>query len=138
MRGVVGVLLLAGCVPTEAGRLPDPRPCQEAVPVAPVAAVRAALAQFVVAVERKDFSHALSLLDGSVRRRYSSERLQRDFLSEPRSAVLLSRARAATEAPVEIEGDRARIEVAEREFTVLHFESGAWHIVSLDGELTLK
>lgn len=132
------LLVLAGCVSSQTGRLPDPRPCQEAAPIGQIAAVRTALAEFVGAVERKDFTTALSLLDGSVRRRYSSDRLQRDFLGEPRSAVLLSRAKAATEAPVEIEGDRARIEVAEREYTVLHLESGAWHIVSLDGEYLLK
>lgn len=100
--------------------------------------MREAVHRFVAAVEKKEFDAAFAMLDGAVRRRYSAERLQHDFAIEPRGALLVGRAKAAAEGPITLDGDHARLEVAEQSYAVLHFESGAWHLVTLDAGTIVK
>lgn len=137
MRSIGWALLVSGCVATEFVRQPDPAPC----PALPAtsdgdaeAIVRKTVAAFVAAMDRKDFSTAHTLLDGTLRRRYSVERLQSDYAAEPRGQTLVSRLRSATNGPVEFEGDQAWLLVATGAYAILHLESGHWHIAALDAE----
>lgn len=133
IRGLVLALAASACVHTEFVKQPEPRPCSEA----PVAAAqeppaRVALRRFVEAVERRDFEAAYALLDGALRRRYSPQRLEQDLALEPRGTGLVSRAKAALEAPVIVEGDRATIAVAEGRAASLVKEADGWRVSSLD------
>lgn len=88
----------------------------------------------MAAIDQKDFSTAHTLLDATLRRRYSVERLQSDYAAEPRGQTLVSRLRSASNGPVEFLGDRAQLLVATGEYAVLHLESGHWHIAALDAD----
>lgn len=137
------LLLVTGCVGAEFVRQPDPKPCVESI-VSPTkspeaeADVRAALSAFVGAVERSDFDGAFGLLDATLKRRYSPERLKADFALEPRGAALVSRLKVALTRPVQLSGDRASLVVAEGRVAIAVRESDGWHVASLDGDAAAK
>lgn len=128
----------AGCVTSDFVRQPDPKPCVETNAAspgqAPEEAARAALSTFVTAVERKDFEAALRLLDADWRRRYSAERLERDFVAEPRGAQLLSRLKASLPGKLTVAGARASLTVGTGRVASMRLESDGWHLASLDGD----
>lgn len=136
MRWVSGVLLTFGCATSH----PPPvvTPCPEPAPVAARpddTAIRSALEAFVRAVQARDFVTALSLMDGSWRRRYSPERLGRDFEREPGGALLVGRLERGLSGTIELVADGARLRVAEGRAVTLRREDGAWRISSLDAAL---
>ncbi len=137
------LLVVTGCVGTEFVRQPDPKPCVDsAVPAAKTpeveAEARAALTAFVDAVERKDFDGAFRLLDATLKRRYSPERLKSDFALEPRGVALVSRLKGALARPLQLAGDRASVVVAEGRVALAVRESDGWHVASLDGDAAAK
>lgn len=137
-RLLVPLLLAASCVTTDFVRQPDPKPCVDATPPATSQpaeqAVRATLSSFVNAVEAKNFEAALELLAGPWRKRYSAERLSKDFGAEPRGAQLVGRLKAALGAPITITGDQATLPVGGGRGARLVSESTGWRIASLDGD----
>ncbi len=137
------LLVMTGCVGAEFVRQPDPKPCAERA-VTPAktpeveAEARAALAAFVDAVERSDFDGAFRLLDATLKRRYSPDRLKADFALEPRGVALVSRLKVALARPLQLTGDRASVVVAEGRVALAVRESDGWHVTSLDGDAGAK
>jgi hypothetical protein len=133
--------LLTGCVGAEFVRQPDPGRCPEP-PVKGAKTseteVRATLHSFVDAVEQSDFDGAFRLLDATLKRRYSPERLKADFAIEPRGAALVNRLKQALHQPVQIRGTRASLLVAEGRVATLVRESDEWHVSTLDGDSAQK
>lgn len=143
MSRVALVLLVTGCVGAEFVRQPDPKPCVEPAASATKtpeveAEARAALAAFVGAVERSDFDGAFRLLDATLKRRYSPERLKSDFALEPRGVALVSRLKVALARPLLLSGDRASVVVADGRVALAVRESDGWHVASLDGDAAAK
>ncbi|MDP1914899.1 MAG: hypothetical protein Q8L14_01550 [Myxococcales bacterium] len=137
------LLVVTGCVGAEFVRQPDPKPCVEpaATPAKSPeveAEAREAFASFIGAVERSDFDGAFRLLDASLKRRYSPERLKSDFALEPRGVALVSRLKVALARPVQLAGDRATVVVAEGRVALAVRESDGWHVASLDGDAAGK
>lgn len=65
----------------------------------------ATLRRFLDAVEREDFSAAYALLSSPLRARYTPDRFEADFASEPLAKDRLARARrAAAQAPTAVAG----------------------------------
>ncbi|MBL8921860.1 MAG: hypothetical protein JNJ54_23585 [Myxococcaceae bacterium] len=129
--------VVTGCVTTDFVRQPDPKPCVDAPRAtgAPAEqAIREALASFVAAVDAKDFGAALELLAGSWRKRYSAERLARDFAAEPRGVHLVDRLKSSLAAPFTISGERATLPLGAGRAARLVHESAGWRIASLDGD----
>jgi hypothetical protein len=127
------LLWAVGCTTAQAPVRADCPPCVEVRPeVAEDAAVRAAIRAFVAAVEGRDFGVAWAGLSGDWRSRYTPERLAQDFDREPRGAGFVSRLKAATDAPVFIEGVRATLGVGTDRIVRLEREASGWKIASLD------
>lgn len=89
-------------------------------------------------MERSDFDGAFRLLDATLKRRYSPERLKSDFALEPRGVALVSRLKVALARPLQLTGDRASVVVAEGRVALAVRESDGWHVASLDGDAATK
>lgn len=97
-------------------------------------AARATLARFAGDLERGRFEDAHRLLSARWREAYTPGRLALDFRGGgPPARDAAARAlAAAAAAPLERDGDRARIPVGEGRAAVLVAERGAWRVDALE------
>ncbi len=128
------VLVIGGCV-TAPVVAPVSRPCPEPVVAAVVQSsptVRAALAEFVSAVEARDFLAVWRRLDARWRSQYTPQRLELDFLAEPGAVGLVSRIKAALPFEVRVDGTRAFLSVTPSQVVSLSLEADGWHVSELE------
>ena len=98
----------------------------------PTQAAAEVLGAFIAAAEARDFEQAYRLLCGSLRARYTPERLQRDFDSEPLAKERLERARQALRQEAILRGDFAEFPVGAGKAVRLVRENGAFRVASLE------
>jgi hypothetical protein len=117
----------AGCshVPT------GPEPVKEVKP-RPEEAARAALTRFLDAVEGEDWTAAWSLLQGSLRARYTPERLREDFAQEPLAGERLRRARLVSVGPVHVTPSEALFPLGEDRAVRLSLEEGEYRLAAIE------
>lgn len=122
------VLWAVSCAHEPALREPPKNPAQ----VAGDTEVRAAASRFLRAAEQHDFTTAFALLSGSLRERYTPERLAHDFETEPLAGERLARIRAAMNKPFAMTETRAVLSLGPSlTFTLVH-ESDGWRVAALE------
>jgi len=98
----------------------------------PTQAAADVLAAFIAAAEARDFEQAYLLLCGSLKARYTPERLQRDFDNEPLAKERLERARQALRQEAILRGDLVEFPVGAGKAVRLVRENGAFRVASLE------
>ena len=130
------VMLASACAHQTAT---DPKPLDTIVTVVPPitaitdAEVRSVATRFVAAAEKHDFATAYSLLSGTLRDRYTPERLAHDYEAEPLAGERLARIRAAALTESFSIGDRkATLPLGARSQLTMVKEGSEWRVSSLE------
>lgn len=112
--------LAIGCKTAETSRAKD---AQEAKEV---------LGDFIAAASARDFARAYLLLAGTLRARYTPQRLAEDFDAEPLAKERLERARQALRLPPALHGDVAEFAIGPEKAVRLVRENGTFRVAALE------
>lgn len=98
----------------------------------PADAPRAALTDFLQAVEGEHWTSAWALLSDPLRARYTPERLHEDFQHEPLAAERVRRARLVVKGPVRLTDGGAEFPLGEERAVRLVREAGEYRVAALE------